>query len=140
MSKLNLQQTKFVEYYVESGNGTDAARRAGYANPTDYAGQLLMRQNIVDAIKESKDRIASKSLITKLELTMELKQILDNTKETSPKVAIEAIKELNRMLGFHAPVQSEVVMVQEQPLFSPLPDEDIEYLEGDDIGMIESGE
>jgi len=128
---LNIQQHKFIEYYVECGNATDAARKAGYSQPMLYGAQLLMKQPIIDAIKKAKDEISSKSLVTKLELVMELKQILDNTKETSPKTAIEAIKTLNKMLGFEAPIQSEITMIQEQPLFGPV-DEDIDYVDGMD--------
>jgi phage terminase small subunit len=137
--ELNIQQHKFIEYYVECGNATTAAGKAGYSQPNLYGAQLLMKQVIIEAIREAKDKLAAKSLVTKLELVMELKQILDNTKETSPKTAIEAIKTLNKMLGFEAPIQSEITMVQEQPLFG-LINEDIDYIDGGMDELLELGE
>ena len=34
---LSLKQQKFCEYYVQSGNATEAAKKAGYSEKTAYS-------------------------------------------------------------------------------------------------------
>jgi phage terminase small subunit len=131
MKTLNPKQLEFVEYYIETGNASESARLAGFKNHYDYGQQLMTKDYIKEAIETRKREMQEKSLVTKLELIMELKDILDNTKEVSPKTAIEAIKTLNKMLGFEAPTQTEMTVKTEQPLFGPGEDEDeeIDYIE-----------
>lgn len=43
---LSLKQQKFCEYYVELGNATEAAKRAGYSEKTAYSQGQRMLKNV----------------------------------------------------------------------------------------------
>ena len=129
--QLNTKQLTFIDEYIISGNASDAARKAGFADPANYAQQLMLKPQVKDEIERRRVEIQEKSLVTKLELINSLKEILDNTMETSPRTAIQAIEVLNKMLGFNAMEKTEHTFKVEQPLFGELPDgtEDIDYIE-----------
>lgn len=46
MDKLTEKQKKFIDYYVETGNATEAARRAGYDAKTDRALESIGSENL----------------------------------------------------------------------------------------------
>lgn len=54
------KQLLFVEYYcgVSNGNATDAARRAGYAEPNSNAARMMVNDGIRAAIKEKYSALA----------------------------------------------------------------------------------
>ncbi len=63
---MNARQKAFADYYIETGNAAEAARRAGYSSKTaDAIGRENLRKpTIADYIKErmdaqDKERIAS---------------------------------------------------------------------------------
>lgn len=61
---LTPKQQAFCDYYLETGNATEAARRAGYS--AQYAGtnapKLLKNTNIALYIKERQEQIASERI------------------------------------------------------------------------------
>ncbi|GED13992.1 terminase small subunit [Aneurinibacillus migulanus] len=64
MSKLTPKQQAFADYYIETGNAEEAARKAGYKSPRGNAHKLLQNTAIkqyIDEIMDSKnnERIAS---------------------------------------------------------------------------------
>lgn len=63
---LSLKQQKFCEYYVELGNATEAAKRAGYSEKTAYSqGQRMLKnvetRNFIDSLikRYKSDKTAS---------------------------------------------------------------------------------
>ena len=60
--KLNERQTKFVDYYIQSGNASESARKAGYSKKCDYSiGERLLRNAEVQAaIKARTEELTSK--------------------------------------------------------------------------------
>lgn len=55
MDKLTEKQQRFIDYYVETGNATEAARRAGYEAKSEKAMQNIGSENLGklgDYIKE----------------------------------------------------------------------------------------
>lgn len=58
MQKLTFKQTAFIKYYMETGNGTEACRQAGYKGNDQtlavVANQNLSKLYILDAIGELK--------------------------------------------------------------------------------------
>lgn len=63
---MNVRQQKFCDYYLQSGNATDAAIKAGYSEKTAYSiGQRLLKNveiekyNAKHQQKAHKERIAS---------------------------------------------------------------------------------
>lgn len=65
---LSLKQQKFCEYYVELGNATEAAKRAGYSEKTAYSqGQRMLKnvetqKYINELIANAKDNRGKKSV------------------------------------------------------------------------------
>ena len=56
---LNVRQKAFCEYYVECGNATEAAKKAGYSEKTAYSiGQRLLKKveikNYIKALMDNK--------------------------------------------------------------------------------------
>ncbi len=63
---LSLKQQKFCEYYVELGNATEAAKKAGYSEKTAYSqGQRMLKnvetRNFIDSLikRYKSDKTAS---------------------------------------------------------------------------------
>ena len=55
MDKLTEKQQRFIDYYIETGNATEAARRAGYEAKSEKAMQNIGSENLGklgDYIKE----------------------------------------------------------------------------------------
>lgn len=69
-NKLTKKQERFVEFYLQCWNGSEAARQAGYKNRPDAAAAQLMGVNgIKQAIKERAEqlRMTTDEIIKKLE-------------------------------------------------------------------------
>ena len=49
--RLTLRQERFVLEYIASGNATDAARLAGYANPNMHSARMIANDRIAKAIE-----------------------------------------------------------------------------------------
>lgn len=68
MKKLTEKQKRFVDYYIETGNQTEAARRAGYKQPQVQGAQNLekLREPIQARLAELEDsRIAKADEVLK---------------------------------------------------------------------------
>jgi phage terminase small subunit len=46
LDKLTEKQQRFIDYYIETGNATEAARRAGYEAKTEKAMQNIGSENL----------------------------------------------------------------------------------------------
>ena len=49
--RLTLRQERFVLEYIATGNATEAARLAGYANPNMHSARMMVNDRIVKAIE-----------------------------------------------------------------------------------------
>ncbi len=115
MRGLSIKQEKFCLEYVRCGNGTEAARLAGYRGSNTVLGAVacenLKKPNITARIAELKNQIASeaiadaterKEFLTKL-LRGELTEVVvtpDGSKVTVPAKLQDRIKasdQLNKM-------------------------------------------
>jgi len=98
--KLNARQKSFCEYYVASGNATDAAIKAGYKEK--YAGvnadKLLKNTNIQKYIEELQEKAKGNRIMTAIErrefLTLMIKD--GAVKDTD---RLKALDILNKMDG-----------------------------------------
>lgn len=74
MAKLTLKQRRFIDAYIETGNATEAARRAGYSEKT--AGVIgtenLIKPNIRQAIQERLDKMEAAKTATPEEVMQHL--------------------------------------------------------------------
>ena len=60
------KQRRFCEYYAETGNATEAARKAGYSGKTSYSigSRLLRNVEILGHIRELQDQLAEPRIMT----------------------------------------------------------------------------
>lgn len=74
MDKLTLKQKRFVDAYIETGNATEAARRAGYSEKTAYAtgAENLRKPQIQKAIQERLDAMEAAKTATPEEVMQHL--------------------------------------------------------------------
>lgn len=63
-AKLTPRQQKFVEFYAQSGNATDAARRAGYAERyvRENAPKILQKTAVKDALAELTQKVSDERI------------------------------------------------------------------------------
>jgi len=62
--KLKERQQRFVDYYIQSDNGAESARKAGYApnSARVTAAQLLANPNVQEAIRERLKQLESERI------------------------------------------------------------------------------
>ena len=98
--KLNARQKSFSEYYVASGNATEAAIKAGYKEK--YAGvnadKLLKNTNIQKYIEELQEKAKGNRIMTAIERREFLTKMIlkEETKDTD---RLKAVDILNKMDG-----------------------------------------
>lgn len=63
---LTPKQQKFADYYLETGNATESAKKAGYSEKTAYSigNENLSKPEIKEYIQERLDEIKSKQIAT----------------------------------------------------------------------------
>lgn len=98
--ELNARQKKFAEYYVQIGNATESARKAGYSD--SYAehrtDEMLRNVEISAYIKELSDKLKDERIMCAKDRQVTLSDIARNDEEkTSDR--IKAIDTLNKMTG-----------------------------------------
>ena len=100
--KLNARQKKFAEYYAQSGNAAESARRAGYSK--SYAehrtDEMLRNVDISEYIKELSDKLKDERILSAKDRQLILSEIARNKnhiEETGD--VIKAIDLLNKMTG-----------------------------------------
>lgn len=99
-SKLNLRQKKFAEYYVESGNVSQSAVKAGYSEKFAKSKSYLLLDNplVVEYIQELNEELQDERIMNAKERQVVLSDIARNDEEeTSDR--IRAIDTLNKMTG-----------------------------------------
>ena len=98
--KLNARQKNFAEYYVQSGNAAESARRAGYSE--SYAehrtDEMLRNVEIAEYIKELTDKAKDERILTAKDRQVLLSDIA-NSKEEMTADRIRAVDTLNKMTG-----------------------------------------
>lgn len=96
---MNVRQQKFCDYYLQSGNATEAAIKAGYSKKTAYSiGQRLLKnvetKNYIDEYRET----ARKSRIATAEEVLEFWAEVMRNEEISPKDRLRASENLGKIL------------------------------------------
>jgi len=116
MKRLTQKQEKFIEYYCEGLNKTEAARRAGYKNPSRRGSENVKKRDILEIINKRKARLAKRSEIKKDELVDNTRKIqekatsryLELGKATDGRLVLESLRLLAEILGYYAPSKHEV--------------------------------
>ena len=75
---LNERQAKFCEFYIASGNGTDACLKAGYSKKSakQIANILLKKDNIQEYINHLNEKLRSQRIADSVEYQERLTQII----------------------------------------------------------------
>ena len=112
-TQLTPRQEAFARAYVETGNASEAYRRA-YPRAKHWkpetvhsrASHLLRNSKVLTRVEELKAELARRSLWTREQSVQALIRVIENPDKASDIVA--AVKELNAMHGFNAPDKVEV--------------------------------
>ena len=98
--KLNPRQKKFAEYYAQSGNAAESARKAGYSET--YAehrtDEMLRNVEISAYIKELSEKAKDERILSAKDRQVMLSDIARNT-GNEPSDRIKAVDTLNKMTG-----------------------------------------
>ena len=98
--KLNARQKSFCEYYVASGNATDAAIKAGYKekNARFIGCENLTKANIKEYIEELQEKAKGNRIMTAIERREFLTSMIKDgaVKDTD---RLKALDILNKMDG-----------------------------------------
>ena len=103
---LSERERRFVDAYMgeAAGNGTAAAKCAGYKGSAQVLGvqanRLLKKANVLDAIAERRQTLASQSIADAKERREVLTSILRSA-EVDPNARIRAIDTANKMDGVY---------------------------------------
>ena len=105
---LTPKQRKFVKFYVESGNATEAAIKAGYSEDRAAVtgSENVRKSNIRKAIEREERRIDAEHDVSvgwRLEMLKAIAQ--EGVSGSSLSAAVSALAEINRMTGGHAPTK-----------------------------------
>lgn len=97
---LNPRQKKFAEYYAQSGNAADSARKAGYsAKYINSNVQKLLQNTAISAyIKELSEKAKDERILSAKDRQIMLSDIARNT-SNEPSDRIKAVDTLNKMTG-----------------------------------------
>ena len=110
---LSPKQEAFCQAYVETGNASEAYRRA-YPRAKHWkpeavnvaASRLLANARVSLRVQALKDELAKRKLWTREQSVKALIQVINNPERNSDIIA--AVKELNAMHGFNAPDKLEI--------------------------------
>jgi len=86
--KLTVKQRKFVDEYLQSGNGTQAAIKAGYAEKGARvaANRLLTNDNIKPIIQKRQKKAADKADVSLEWVLKQVKNLSENAKKDGDKL------------------------------------------------------
>lgn len=130
--KLNARQKAFCEYYVASGNATEAAKKAGYSERYTNKNVNKLRQNtaIIEYIEELQKKAQSSRIMSAVERKEWLTKVLkdDNAKLND---RLKALDILNKMDGEYTEKVQLSGEVRSNP-FSALSVEELRKLAEDD--------
>lgn len=98
--KLNERQKKFAEYYAQSGNATESARKAGYSEKfcNTNASKTLQNTTVQEYIKALSEKTRNDRILTACERQEILSDIAKDGSEDA-QARIKAIDTLNKMTG-----------------------------------------
>ncbi|MFV0517237.1 MAG: terminase small subunit [Aminipila sp.] len=76
MNKLTPKQKAFADYYIETGNATESARRAGYKQPHVQGSQNLDKLSVSQYIDSRTKEIESKRIASGNEVLQYLTKVM----------------------------------------------------------------
>lgn len=100
VKNLNTRQKKFAEYYAQSGNASESARRAGYSAKyiNSNVQKLLQNTAISEYIKQLSDKLKDERIMSAKDRQVLLSDIAKDDRN-EPNDRIRAVDTLNKMTG-----------------------------------------
>ena len=97
--KINHRKQSFVTEYIQSGNATEAALKAGYSKKTAYSiGQRLLKNvEIMKKVKTHQETATHEAEITLIQVLKEIRHISLNS--TDDRIKLKAHDMLMKHLG-----------------------------------------
>lgn len=92
---LTRRQERFAEEYIQCGNATEAARRAGFVN--EYAYRAMRQPAVQQYIKQLQGELMSDAVTTARETMAYLKGVMEDESE-SAKMRARSAEKLVRIL------------------------------------------
>lgn len=114
--KLTLKQQKFADYYIETGNATEAAVRAGYSRKTAAVtgSENLTKPNISNYIEKKLAELASDRIADATEVMEYLTKVM--RREHKEFVPMTITNEISKWVdGKKQTTKSEEVVITEIP-------------------------
>lgn len=107
---MNERMKRFIDFYLESGDGRESAIKAGYApeSAVKVAKRLLERADVQEKLSKPNH---TKGLVTSIKPIVSDVWIIDNLKaivndDTAPHASrVSALSQIAKMLGFDRPKQ-----------------------------------
>ena len=129
--RLTLRQERFVLEYIATGNATEAARLAGYANPNMHSARMMVNDRIVKAI-EARRSVVIEDLEAKIARYVAALEKEAEDGKNNESSRIRSLELLLKVAGGFAP-QEQVIST-----FSGgfLADIDLEEPDMDDFGDV----
>lgn len=114
---LTARQARFVELYLETGNGTDAATKAGYEVGSAHvtASRLLRNAKVSEAIEAGRRVLSDVFKIRREDVVAGLLMAIERAKVQGNSAAeITGWREVAKMFGFYAPEVLKVHLGDDQ--------------------------
>lgn len=105
-SMITAKQTKFVEHFIDTGNATESARRAGYsANSAKVtACRLLNNPDIAAVVRTKRCKIEAEHQLTRARIIKGLLNAINIAEDKADAGALIAgWRELGKMMGYYQP-------------------------------------
>ena len=109
--KLTIKQEAFARAYVETGNASEANRRAYNAENMKQesiavnASKTLARANVALMVSEMRKELAERSMWEREDSVRVLAAIATEDQDAPHAARVSAIKEINAMFGYNAPAK-----------------------------------
>ncbi len=103
---LTRKQERFILEYILSGNGSEAARRAGYSERTAHqiAYENLRKPDVQAAIQALQQAQADELELTRQDVLKAILGAIEAAQEAGkPAITISGWKEVSRLCGFYSP-------------------------------------
>lgn len=104
MLAITLKQQKFVHHFIETGNGAQSARNAGFSPncARQTAQSLLKKPEIQSLISEQQEELRHELKIERQNVVFGLFQAFEQAKrEGQPQVMVSAMMEIGRICGLY---------------------------------------
>ena len=104
MLELSTRQEKFVHHYLETENGAESARLAGYSHTCarQTARSLLIKPEIQTFIRQKQDELRIELKIERQNIVLGLIEAFQEAKSGGqPQVMVAAMREIGRICGLY---------------------------------------